>query len=286
MKRLRIVSVAVLLLAAVAAATWYFMSRGAASRDSAAVDVATPATEESDTDRSANIATKRTSPRIPTKNMLQMLKDGGPVMFPIGICSFLLTIFVMERSIALRRSRVIPSPWVKRFLSQLRDGQLERDTALELCADNGSAVSKVFAAAVKKWGRPAVEVEQAILDAGERVTNDLRRYLRLFNGISTVTPLLGLLGTVFGMIHSFNTISNSDAMGKSELLAAGIGEALLSTAAGLSVAIPALIVYLYFVGRVDRFVIDIDAAGQELVEFISAEARGTLRSTRKERTAA
>jgi biopolymer transport protein ExbB len=171
-------------------------------------------------------------------------------------------------------------------MRQLREGQLERETALELCAKNGSAVARVFAAAVKKWGRPSVEVEQAILDAGERVTNDLRRYLRLFNGISTVTPLLGLLGTVFGMIHSFNTISNSDGMGKAEMLAGGIGEALLSTAAGLTVAIPALIAYLYFVGRVDRFVMDIDAAGQELVEHISAEARGTARVTRKERTAA
>lgn len=224
--------------------------------------------------------------RIPTKNMLSMLRDGGPVMIPIGFCSFLLTVFVMERMINLRRNRVIPAPWVKRFIAQLREGQLERDTALELCEENGTSVAKVFAAGVKKWGRPGVEVEQAILDAGERVTNDLRRYLRLFNGISTITPLFGLLGTVFGMIHSFNSISTSNAMGKSELLAAGIGEALLSTAAGLSVAIPALIAYLYFVGRVDRFVISIDAAGQEVVELISAEARLATRSSRREKAAA
>lgn len=228
----------------------------------------------------------RPSAGIPTRSVLQMLRDGGPVMIPIGACSFLLTVFTMERFVALRRNRVIPGPWVKRFLVQLKEGQLERDSALELCEENGSAVAKVFAGAVKKWGRPAVEVEQAILDSGERVTNDLRRYLRLFNGISTVTPLLGLLGTVFGMIHSFNTISSSDAMGKSELLASGIGEALLSTAAGLCVAIPALIIYLFFVGRVDRLVMDIDAAGQELVELICAESRGATRSTRKEKSAA
>jgi biopolymer transport protein ExbB len=223
---------------------------------------------------------------IPTRSVLGMLRDGGPVMIPIGVCSFLLTVFSMERFVALRRGRVIPGPWVKRFLAQVKEGQLERDSALELCDENKSPIAKVFAGAVKKWGRPAVEVEQAVLDAGERVANDLRRYLRLFNGISTVTPLLGLLGTVFGMIHSFNTISSSDAMGKSELLASGIGEALLSTAAGLCVAIPALIIYLFFVGRVDRLVMDIDAAGQELVDLISAESRSTSRSSRKEKSAA
>ena len=89
----------------------------------------------------------------------------------------------------------------------------------------------------------------------------LRRYLRLFNAIATISPLLGLLGTVFGMIRLFNQISSSDAMGRTELLAGGISEALLTTAGGLSVAIPALCIYLLFVGRVDRLLIDIDALG-------------------------
>jgi biopolymer transport protein ExbB len=100
----------------------------------------------------------------------------------------------------------------------------------------------------------------------------LRRYLRLFNGISTISPLLGLLGTVTGMIAAFNVIAKASAMGRPEMLAAGISEALLTTAAGLMVAIPALGVYLYFVGRVERLVIDLDALGQDVVEHISAEA--------------
>jgi biopolymer transport protein ExbB len=173
----------------------------------------------------------------------------------------------------LRRGRVIPRPFVKRFLQQLGDGELDRDQARELCEKNQSPVSQVFAAALKKWGRPSVEVEQAILDAGERVTNNLRRYLRMLNGISTVSPLLGLLGTVFGMIESFNTIAASDAMGRAELLAGGISQALLTTAAGLTVAIPALLAYLFFVGRVDSLIMEIDALGQELVDIISAEAQ-------------
>jgi biopolymer transport protein ExbB len=220
---------------------------------------------------------------IPTKNLLDVIRDGGVLMYPIGLCSFVLCVIVFERAIMLRRGRVIPRPFVKRFLKQLADGELDRDQALELCAKNSSPVSVVFAGALKKWGRPSVEVEQAILDAGERVTNNLRRYLRMLNGISTVSPLLGLLGTVFGMIESFNTIAAADAMGKSELLAGGISVALLTTAAGLSVAIPALIAYLFFIGRVDSLIMEIDALGQELVDVISAEAQSERKGARKTR---
>ena len=210
---------------------------------------------------------------IPTKNLLQVIRDGGPLMLPIGVCSFILLVFVFERAIALRRGRVIPRPFVKRFLEQIRDGQLDRAAAAELCEENGSPVAEVFAGAVNKWGRPSVEVEQAIIDAGERVTNGLRAYIRLLNGISTISPLLGLLGTVLGMIRAFNAIATADAMGRPELLAAGISQALLTTAAGLSVAIPALIAYLFFVGRVDKLVIEIDSLGQQLVALIAADAR-------------
>jgi biopolymer transport protein ExbB len=173
---------------------------------------------------------------------------------------------------------VIPKPFVTRLLKQVQDGELDRDQALSLCEDNGSPVAEVFAGAVRKWGRPAVEVEQAILDAGERATNSLRRNLRVFNGVATVSPLLGLLGTVVGMIRSFNAIATSDAMGRPELLASGISQALLTTAAGLTVAIPALIFYMYFVSRVDRLIIDIDALGQELVNTISADGLQQPRS--------
>lgn len=208
----------------------------------------------------------------PGKSLLGILRSGGPVMIPIGLASFILTVFIFERFISLRRGRVIPKPFVTRFIEQLRGRQLSREEAYDLCQANSSPVAEVFTAAVKKWGRPSVEVEQAIIDAGERVANRLRRYLRLFNGISTLSPLLGLLGTVVGMVRSFNTIATADAMGRPELLAAGISEALITTAAGLSVAIPALIAYLFFVGRVDRLIIDLDALGQEVVEQIASDA--------------
>lgn len=223
---------------------------------------------------------------IPTKNLLDVFRDGGPLMYPIAACSVVMLVFVFERFIALRHGNVIPGPFVKRIIEQLREGQIDREKALQLCEQNKSPVAQVFAGAMKKWGRPAVEVEQAILDSGERVTNHLRRHLRLFNGISQVSPLLGLLGTVLGMISSFNAISSSEASGQREMLAGGIAEALLTTAAGMLVAIPALIAYLYFVGRVDQLIMEIDSLGQKVVEAISAEALNETPSKSKSRSKA
>jgi biopolymer transport protein ExbB len=204
-------------------------------------------------------------------SLLRVMSDGGPLMWPIAGCSIVLLVFVFERIISLRRARVIPKPFVSRILEQVKDGNLGRDAGVKLCQEDGSPVAEVFGGALKKWGRPAVEVEQAVIDAGERVTHDLRKYLRLFNGISQVAPLLGLLGTVMGMITSFNTIVSQNAMGKAELLAGGIGEALLTTAGGLFVAIPALVAYLFFVSRVETLLVEIDGYAQQLVDMVSAE---------------
>jgi biopolymer transport protein ExbB len=222
-------------------------------------------------DAGAKVAPVSRENPIPTQNLWSIVENGGLLMVPIAVCSLILVAVVFERLISLRRGRVIPKPFVTRFMRQIGEGELDRQRALELCAENGSPVADVLAGAVRKWGRPAVEVEQAVIDAGERTTNGLRRYLRVFNGVATVTPLLGLLGTVVGMIRAFNAIATADAMGRPELLASGISQALLTTAAGLTVAIPALILYMYFVSRVDRLIIDIDALGQQLVNTISAE---------------
>jgi biopolymer transport protein ExbB len=209
---------------------------------------------------------------IPTKSLLEMLLAGGPPMIPIVLASFILLLVVFERIFSLRRRRVVPRLFVERFLLQVREGGLDRAEALARCDDESNHVARVFAAAVRKWGKPAVEVEQAVLDEGERIGNILRRYLRVINGVSTVCPLLGLLGTVWGMMNAFNVIATDSAMGRAELLAGGISLALVTTAAGLMVAIPAMILYLYFVGRVDSLVMEIDSRGQELVGLISAEA--------------
>jgi biopolymer transport protein ExbB len=207
---------------------------------------------------------------IPTSNIRRIFQEAGPLMYAIALCSILVGTFCLERIVSLRRSRVIPRPFVKRFLGQLKAGELDREQALELCTENGSPVAQVFAGAVRKWGRPSVEVEQGVIDSGERVTNGLRRYLRVFYGVATVGPLLGLMGTVLGMISTFNTIAQPDSQGRAEL-ASGIAQALLNTAGGLAVAIPASILYVFFVSRIDRLVIDIDELGQQVANAISAE---------------
>lgn len=209
--------------------------------------------------------------KIPMTSLMGAIREGGILMLPIIVCSFGLTVFVFERLLFLRRSRVIPRPFVRGVIEQLEQQQLDRDEAIALCEENGSPVAQLFQAALKRYGRQSVEIEQAVLDAGERVTNSLRSYLRLFSTISNVTPLLGLLGTVLGMIEAFNAIAETGAMGKPELLAGGIGQALLTTAAGLFVAIPAYTAYAYFLARADKLIIEMDTHVQRVIELVSAE---------------
>ncbi len=217
---------------------------------------------------------------IPVRNLLQIFHDGGLMMYPIALCSFILTVFAFERFIHLRTGRVIPRPFVKRLIEQLQQQQIDRDEAIELCERNPSPMAAILCAGVKRYGRSAVEIEQAVLDAGERESNQLRQYMRLLSAISNVAPLLGMLGTVTGMIQSFNDISGSQAMGRPEMLAGGISEALLTTAAGLIVAIPAYLLYMYFLGRTDRLTMEMDSFAHKLVEVISAEGLQEHDSTR------
>jgi biopolymer transport protein ExbB len=259
-----------LVLAAIVA--WGALVPLVRAQSGAAPTTGEPAVKVAADEAPAMAPAKPDAAAIPTKSLLGILREGGLVVLPLMACSFVMLIFVFERSISLRRGRVVPRPFVKRFLHQLEENQLDREQAVLVCEENGSPIARVFGAAVKKWGRPAVEIEQAIIDTGERVVHDLRSYLRVFNGIATVAPMLGLMGTVFGMIRAFNDIATSDAMGRPELLAKGISEALLATAMGLMVAVPAQILYWWFVSRVDRLTVRIDALGQQVVTTISAES--------------
>jgi biopolymer transport protein ExbB len=230
---------------------------------------------------------------VPTTNLFEMMREGGPLMWPLALCSVIGLAFVFERLVSLRRSRVIPKAFVSRFLAQVREGSLDRQRALAVCEENDYPISEIFAAAVRKWGRAGMEVEQAIMDAGERATNGLRKYVRVFTALAVIGPLLGLLGTAMGMIQAFNAVATSDPVGRQELLAKGISQALLNTAFGLAIAIPAQSFYFYLVGRVDRLIIEMDARGQELVQLISAEelqykdearaAKGEARAARQKR---
>lgn len=211
-----------------------------------------------------------TRPGIPT-TPLEIFLAMGVWGIPFVIASVVAVWFTVERLVVLRRGRVIPRDFVDRFLSQLRAGQLDQAAALQACEESGSPVAVIFAHGVRKWGKPSVEVEQAIIDGGERETARLRRHLRVLNGTATVTPLFGLLGTVVGMIRAFNGLATAGVAERPEQLAVGIALALLTTACGLAVAIPSLIAYIYFTGRVDTLVMEMDALAQQVVQLVSAE---------------
>lgn len=219
------------------------------------------------------------------------IAEGGILMIPLGVCSLIVLALSMERLIALRRSRVIPKPFVRRFTECVEDGQLSYDEATAICDEFDCPVAEVFQAAVRRWGRPMLEIEQAVIDAGDRVGDSLKRFLRVFHAISNVTPLIGLLGTVLGMIAAFETISSPEAAaggGPSGTLAAGISTALMTTAGGLTVAIPAYLAYMYFSAKSDGYLAEIDKLCQRVIDCISAEGLeggGTSKGTRKRRAA-
>jgi biopolymer transport protein ExbB len=226
-----------------------------------------PAASDSDADPAA-----APGKLIPTGNLLATLHSGGWLMVPLVGCSFALAVFGIERAVNLRTGSVVPRLFVDRFVAQLQARALSRQAALEACDENGSPAARVFAAAVRRWGRPAVEIEQAAIDACERELNHLRRYRRVFNGVATISPLLGLLGTVFGLIRSFNEVAAAGAMGRPDLLAGGFGEALITTAMGLLVAIPAMVLHSSFTSRVDRLAMRLDESCQQVIDEISQEA--------------
>jgi biopolymer transport protein ExbB len=213
---------------------------------------------------------------------------GIPFAVVFGAASTIALWSAIERVVLLRRRRVIPRAFVDRFLMHLRSGRMDKTNAIVVCQQNNSPMADVFLHGVRKWGKPSVEIEQAVIDGGERQISHLKKRLRVLNGVATITPLIGLLGTVIGMIQAFNDIAESNAMGQAQELAQGIAMALLTTAVGLFIAIPALTAYMYLAGRIDALVMEMDRLGQELVHLISAEAlreRGESSATPKEKSA-
>jgi biopolymer transport protein ExbB len=245
--------------------------------------MATPADQENADEPEQSIIPWQ-MPAIVTK-----VAQGGWLMIPLGACSLIIFALSLERLIALRRGRVIPRPFVRRFTECVEDGQLSYEEATELCEEFDCPVAEVFRAAVRRWGRPMFEIEQAVMDAGDRVADGLKRFLRVFHAISNVAPLIGLLGTVLGMIEAFEVISGQESLGRPEMLASGISVALMTTAGGLAIAIPAYLAYMYFSSKSDSYLHEIDKLCQRVVDCISAEglenADSGGRSNRKRRAA-
>ena len=181
-----------------------------------------------------------------------------------------------------RRRRVIPPgflPGLKNVLGKDPNDSERRKKALEYCIQDGSPIATVFANGIKRLGQPIEILERHMQEAGEREVLKLRRYLRSLAVIASVTPLLGLLGTIMGMIAAFRTVAGSgEALGRTELLAEGIYEAMITTASGLMVAIPVLMLFHWISAKIDALVSEMDQITVEFVEEYVLGLAGTTKS--------
>lgn len=199
---------------------------------------------------------------------------GGPVMIPIGLASLVALAIVIERSVSLRRRRIIPDGLLQDVKARLADGAgAGKAQALERCTQDGSPLAQVLAAAIRRLGEPIERIEKHVEETGQRVVLKLRRYMRSLSMIASIATLLGLLGTITGMIQAFQTVAGSaEALGKTELLAKGIYEAMITTAAGLIVAIPTMVAYHWLSARIEQIVLEIDETAVAFVEGLNAPA--------------
>ena len=166
----------------------------------------------------------------------------------------------------------MPAEFVDRFLERLAAGKLDRERALELCKAHESPAARIFALVVKSWGQPGATIRQTLsYDAAGEVI-ELKRNLRVLNGMATIGPLLGLLGTVVGIIQSFDALGGRVGPARGEALAQGISLALVATAFGLVIAIFAVAAYYFLLNRVDLLVRDLDENTRQVIELVSSEA--------------
>ena len=196
----------------------------------------------------------------PPPNLLELWMMGGPLMVPITFMSFVVVVFAAERGLALRRRKVVPPAFVA-ALHELasQSGGFDPKQAYKLCQQYPSAAANVVRAVLLKLGRPAAELEHAVKETSEREATKLYKNVRPINLATTVTPLLGLLGTVQGMIECFYKTANLAASANvRQELANGIYVALVTTFGGLVVAIPAAVIAHYFEGRIQAHFYEID----------------------------
>jgi len=201
--------------------------------------------------------------------LMQLLMKGGPLMYPLALCSIVMVAFVIERLINLRRGRILPTETVYRVRTVMNSSSASfkpRELLAALQTER-NPLARIVVAGLRKADRSIPEIEKAIEDAGEKECYAMRRNCRGLSVVASIAPLLGLLGTVTGMIRAFMTVAaREEALGRTELLAGGIYEALVTTAVGLTIAIPALVMYYIFVERVDRMISEIDMLAEEFVE--------------------
>ncbi len=202
--------------------------------------------------------------------MFEIVKSGGLLMIPILGCSVVAAAIIIERLWTLQQKRVLPDnlsrtvwKWVKK--KQLNDKNIK-------ALDESSPLGAILAAGLMNRDRERVVMKERIEDTGRHVVHDLERFLNSLGTIAAITPLLGLLGTVIGMIKVFSAIT-AHGVGDPSVLAQGISEALITTGAGLSVAIPALIGYRYLSSRVDGLVIQMEKEAMRLIDTLEGNGK-------------
>jgi biopolymer transport protein ExbB len=203
--------------------------------------------------------------------MIEIVQAGGWLMLPIIACSIIAAGIILERLWSLQPKRVLPAELTNQVSHWANRRQISDDHLTRL--HESSPLGQILAAGLANRNETREVIKQAIEDSGRHVVHELERYLNSLGTIAAITPLLGLLGTVIGMIKVFAAITSS-GVGNPGVLAGGISEALITTAAGLSVAIPALIGYRYLRGRIEALVVQME---KEALKFL--EGLGTSMTT-------
>lgn len=207
--------------------------------------------------------------------MLEIIYAGGWLMVPILLCSVLSVAIIAERFWTLRRSNVVPPGVGQQVEDWAARHELDRRHIDQL--RSGSALGRVLGAALVNRHRSRDLIKEAVEDTGRHVVHELERFLNTLGTIAGISPLLGLLGTVIGMIKVFSAIL-VHGVGDATQLAGGISEALITTAAGLTVAIPSFFFYRYFKGRVTAYVVSMEEQAINLIEAIDRGNVAQLRS--------
>jgi len=207
--------------------------------------------------------------------VLEIIRAGGWLMAPIILCSILSLTIIAERFWTLRRSKVVPEDLGEKVEDWASRHELDRRHIDEL--RSGSVSGRVLAAGLVNRHRSRHLIKEAIEDTGRHVVHELERFLNTLGTIAGISPLLGLLGTVIGMIKVFSSIM-VHGVGDANQLAGGISEALLTTAAGLTVAIPSFFFYRYFKGKVEAYVVNMEEQAINLIEAIERGNVAQLRS--------
>ena len=200
--------------------------------------------------------------------MIELIIKGGPVMVPILLCSVISVAIIVERSLSLRRHRILRYDILQRIEELLRDRKIPE--ASTLCKRYPSSMTRILLAAILNHDKSRAEIKEIIEDAGRHELPVLERYLTILGTIASIAVLLGLLGTVVGMIRTFNAIA-AVGYGQPEALANGIAEALIVTAAGLSIAIPTLVVYNFFTSKVNSLVIEMEKTSLRMLSILKRD---------------